>query len=111
MSLLRPLLLDVIPTIQQTAALALGRLANYNDDLAEAVVKGDILPQLMCSLPEQNVRHHCFLKQYCFLTVAQGKGNLSVSAICCYSNVAIDVLKSETACMFEPLRDQCVLCA
>lgn len=56
MSLLRPLLLDAVPTIQQTAALALGRLANYNDDLAEAIVKGDILPQLVYSLAEQNVR-------------------------------------------------------
>lgn len=55
MALLRPLLLDVVPTVQQTAALALGRLANYNDDLAEAVVKGDILPQLVYSLAEQNV--------------------------------------------------------
>ncbi|KAJ8314139.1 hypothetical protein KUTeg_008700 [Tegillarca granosa] len=54
LSLLRPLLLDVVPTIQQTAALALGRLANYNDDLAEAVVKGEILPQLVYSLAEQN---------------------------------------------------------
>lgn len=54
MALLRPLLLDVVPTIQQTAALALGRLANYNDDLAEAVVKADILPQLVYSLAEQN---------------------------------------------------------
>uniref|UniRef100_A0A8C7NX85 Sperm-associated antigen 6 n=1 Tax=Oncorhynchus mykiss TaxID=8022 RepID=A0A8C7NX85_ONCMY len=54
MSLLRPLLLDVVPTIQQTTALALGRLANYNDDLAVAVVKGDILPQLVYSLTEQN---------------------------------------------------------
>ena len=62
MSLLRPLLLDIVPTIQQTAALALGRLANYNDDLAEAVVKGDILPQLVYSLAEQNVsplQHNC----------------------------------------------------
>ena len=55
MALLRPLLLDVVPSIQQTAALALGRLANYNEDLAEAVVKGDILPQLVYSLAEQNV--------------------------------------------------------
>ncbi|KAB0381695.1 hypothetical protein FD755_003612 [Muntiacus reevesi] len=55
MALLRPLLLDVVPTIQQTAALALGRLANFNDDLAEAVVKGDILPQLVYSLAEQNL--------------------------------------------------------
>ena len=61
MSLLRPLLLDVVPTVQQTAALALGRLANYNDDLAEAVVKGDILPQLVYSLAEQNVRFLVFV--------------------------------------------------
>lgn len=61
MALLRPLLLDVVPTVQQTAALALGRLANYNDSLAEAVVKGDILPQLVYSLSEQNVS---FLRRY-----------------------------------------------
>jgi hypothetical protein len=62
MALLRPLLLDVVPTIQQTAALALGRLANYNDNLAEAVVKGDILPQLVYSLSEQNVRIYIFFE-------------------------------------------------
>lgn len=55
MQLLRPMLMDAVPTIQQTAAVALGRLANHNDDLAEAVVKGDILPQLVYSLAEQNV--------------------------------------------------------
>ena len=56
MQLLRPLLLDNVPGIQQTAALALGRLASYSDDLAEAVVANDILPQLVYSLGEQNVR-------------------------------------------------------
>jgi hypothetical protein len=56
------LLLDVVPTIQQTAALALGRLANYNDSLAEAVVKGDILPQLVYSLSEQNVKINLNIK-------------------------------------------------
>ncbi|XP_021242727.1 sperm-associated antigen 6 isoform X1 [Numida meleagris] len=70
MSLLRPLLLDVVPTIQQTAALALGRLANYNDDLAEAVVKGDILPQLVCSLSEQN---RFYKKAAAFVLRAVGK--------------------------------------
>eukprot|EP00163_Fabomonas_tropica_P029441 TRINITY_DN62_c0_g1_i1.p1 TRINITY_DN62_c0_g1~~TRINITY_DN62_c0_g1_i1.p1 ORF type:complete len:506 (-),score=151.50 TRINITY_DN62_c0_g1_i1:521-2038(-) len=54
MALLRPLLLDNVPSIQQSAALALGRLANYSDELAEAVVSGDILPQLVYSLSEQN---------------------------------------------------------
>nr|XP_035948515.1 sperm-associated antigen 6 isoform X3 [Halichoerus grypus] len=70
MSLLRPLLLDVVPTIQQTAALALGRLANYNDELAEAVVKGDILPQLVYSLAEQN---RFYKKAAAFVLRAVGK--------------------------------------
>ena len=54
MALLRPLLLDNVPSIQQSAALALGRLANFSDDLAEAVVQNEILPQLVYSLSEQN---------------------------------------------------------
>lgn len=54
MALLRPLLLDNVPSIQQSAALALGRLANYSEDLAEAVVQNEILPQLVYSLNEQN---------------------------------------------------------
>ena len=64
MALLRPLLLDVVPGIQQTSALALGRLANYNDDLAEAVVRADILPQLVYSLAEQNVMLYQFFNLY-----------------------------------------------
>ncbi len=44
-----------VPSIQQTAALALGRLANYSEDLAEAVVGNEILPQLVYSLSDQNV--------------------------------------------------------
>ncbi|KAJ1549154.1 Sperm-associated antigen 6 [Cladochytrium tenue] len=54
MALLRPLLLDGVPAIQHAAALALGRLANYSADMADAVVDSDILPQLVYSLAEQN---------------------------------------------------------
>jgi len=54
MALLRPLLLDNVASIQQSAALALGRLANYSDELAEAVVTHEILPQLVYSLSQQN---------------------------------------------------------
>lgn len=53
--MLRSLMLDTVPSIQQTAALALGRLADQSDSLAEAVVKEDILPQLVQSLASQNV--------------------------------------------------------
>lgn len=55
MALLRPLLLDSVPAIQQASALALGRLANYSEELAQAVVDSDILPQLVYGLAEQNV--------------------------------------------------------
>ena len=51
-----------VPSIQQSAALALGRLANHSDDLAEDVVANEILPQLVYSLGEQNV---CLLLFYC----------------------------------------------
>jgi hypothetical protein len=49
------LMFSQVPSIQQTAALALGRLANYSEDLAEAVVGNEILPQLVYSLSDQNV--------------------------------------------------------
>jgi len=35
-------------SIQQSAAIALGRLANHSDELAEALVQNGILPQLVC---------------------------------------------------------------
>lgn len=35
-------------SIQQSAALALGRLANHTEELAEEVVSNQILPQLVC---------------------------------------------------------------
>jgi len=54
MRLLRPLLLDTVPSIQQSAAMALGRLAAHSEDLAEEVVANEILPQLVYSLSEQN---------------------------------------------------------
>jgi hypothetical protein len=50
MDLLRPLLLDSVPQIQQTAALGMARLANYSEELARAVVSHNILPQLISSL-------------------------------------------------------------
>lgn len=55
-TLLKTVLFRQVPSIQQSAALALGRLANYSEDLAEAVVGNEILPQLVYSLSEQNVR-------------------------------------------------------
>ncbi|KAI5071188.1 hypothetical protein GOP47_0013439 [Adiantum capillus-veneris] len=52
MQFLKPLLLDSVPQVQQTAALALGYLANYNEDLSSAVVAQKIHLQLAQSLKE-----------------------------------------------------------
>lgn len=50
----RGLLHDAVPSIQVSAALALSRIASYNEDAADAVVTCDVLPQLVYSLAEQN---------------------------------------------------------
>ncbi|KAG1953973.1 sperm-associated antigen [Pimephales promelas] len=97
MSLLRPLLLDAVPTIQQTAALALGRLANYNDDLAEAVVKGDILPQLVYSLAEQN-RFYKKAAAFVLRAVAKHSPELAQAVVDCGALDALVVSLEE----FDP---------
>ncbi|KIZ07868.1 putative Sperm-associated antigen 6 [Monoraphidium neglectum] len=80
MALLRPLLLDNVPSIQQSAAMALGRLANYSDDLAEAVVQNEILPQLVYSLSEQN-RFYKKAAGYCLRAVAKHSPELAQAVV------------------------------
>ncbi|XP_076014376.1 sperm-associated antigen 6 [Genypterus blacodes] len=82
LSMLRPLLLDSVPTIQQTAALALGRLADHSDHLAEAVVKGDILPQLVHSLSAQN-RFYKKAAAFVLRAVARHSPELSMAVVTC----------------------------
>ncbi|ORX42019.1 ARM repeat-containing protein [Piromyces finnis] len=71
-TLLKPLLLDSVPGVQQAAALALGRLANFSRDMAYMMVNNDILPQLIYSLSEKN---HFYKKASCFLLRAISKHN------------------------------------
>eukprot|EP00877_Chromochloris_zofingiensis_P010277 jgi/Chrzof1/5502/Cz16g05190.t1 len=80
MALLRPLLLDNVPSIQQSAAMALGRLADYSDDLAEAVVQNEILPQLVYSLAEQN-RFYKKAAGFCLRAVAKHSPELAQAVI------------------------------
>merc|ERR1711988_387394 len=90
MQLLRPLLLDHVPCIQQSAALALGRLANYNEELAEAVVSNQILPQLVYSLSEQN---RFYKKAAAFVIRAVAKHSPELAQAVVDSN-ALDALVS-----------------
>lgn len=80
MSLLRPLLLDTVPSIQHSAALALGRLANYSEALAESVVVNDVLPQLVYSLKENN-RFYKKTAAFVLKSVAKHNGVLAQAVI------------------------------
>lgn len=88
MLLLRPLLLDTVPSIQQSAALAIGRLANHSEELAESVIQNDIISQLIASLSNQN---RFFKKAACFVLRAVSKHS---------PQLADDVVKSGA---LEPL--------
>lgn len=80
LALLRPLLLDSVPTVQHTAALALGRLANTNEELARSVVQSDILPQLVFSLADKN-RHYKKAASFVLRTVAKHDPELAMVSI------------------------------
>lgn len=55
LDLLCPLLTDLVPSIQHMAAVALGKIANNNQKLAQTIVRMDILPQLLKNIAKQNV--------------------------------------------------------
>lgn len=88
MSLLRPLLLDSVQVIQQSAALAIGRLANYSEEIAESVIQNDIITQLIYSLSNQN---RFYKKAACYVLRAVAKHS---------DRLADDVVKSGA---LEPL--------
>ena len=82
MSLLRPLLSDSVPSIQQSAALAIGRLANFSEELADSVVQNEIITQLISSLSNQN---RFFKKAACFVlkSVAKHSPQLADDVVKC----------------------------
>ena len=82
MGLLRPLLSDSVPSIQQSAALAIGRLANFSEELASSVVQNDIITQLINSLSNQN---RFFKKAACFVlkSVAKHSPQLADDVVKC----------------------------
>ena len=83
MKLLRPLLLDVVPSIQQNAAAALGRLASHSGYLAEDIVANEILPQLVYSLAEQN-RFYKRAAAFVLRSVAKHSPELALAVVVCF---------------------------
>eukprot|EP00761_Pharyngomonas_kirbyi_P012960 gb/GECH01012987.1/.p1 GENE.gb/GECH01012987.1/~~gb/GECH01012987.1/.p1 ORF type:complete len:506 (+),score=126.62 gb/GECH01012987.1/:1-1518(+) len=80
MELIRPLLIDHVPSIQASAALALGRLANHSDELAESVVSGEVLPQLVYGLSERN-RYYKKSAAFVIRAVAKHSSHLAQAVV------------------------------
>lgn len=80
MSLLQPLLTDQVPSVQHTAAIAVGRLANYNEELAGAVVENNMLPHLVSVLKDSN-RFHKRGASYVLRSVAKHNAELAKSVV------------------------------
>lgn len=94
MFLLRPLLCDTVSSIQQTAALAVGRLANHSVVLAESCIKNNILPQLLDHLSVQN---RLYKKAACYVLRAVAKHNTSLA----YSVIKTNALLELVSCLEE----------
>lgn len=77
----------LLHSIQQSAALALGRLANYSDDLAEAVVQNEILPQLVstCTSLQQPLSRFMRL---CWNVPSGVLGQRSCTLLTCLQEIA-----------------------
>ncbi|XP_019943444.1 sperm-associated antigen 6-like isoform X2 [Paralichthys olivaceus] len=82
MSSLHLLIQEVSPGIQQTAALALGRLADHSIDLAKVIVTEDILPQLVHSFPSKN-RFYKKAAAFVFRAVAKHSPDLAQAVVAC----------------------------
>ncbi|ESO01338.1 hypothetical protein HELRODRAFT_81778, partial [Helobdella robusta] len=100
LNLLKPLLMDCVPSIQQTAATALGRLANHSDAMAEAIVDCGILPQLVYSLSEQNASELFYKKAVAFVlrSVARHSPRLALAIVQCGAVDALVICLEE----FDP---------
>ena len=89
MFLLRPLLSDTVSSIQQSAALAIGRLANFSIDLAESCIKNDILPQLLNHLSVQN---RLYKKAACYVLRAVAKHNALLATAVVQTSALTDLV-------------------
>ncbi|EFO65019.1 Axoneme central apparatus protein [Giardia lamblia P15] len=79
-ALCRSLLMDNVPSIQHSAATALGRIANFSEEMAELVVANDVLPQLVFSLAERN-RHYQKAAAFVLRSVARHSPSLAQAVV------------------------------
>jgi HEAT repeat protein len=78
--LLRPLMEDKVPAIQQTAALALGRLVSFSPAIADTVVCSDLLPSVVKGLSDPN-RHNKRANSFVIRSIAKHSPDLARAVV------------------------------
>lgn len=78
---LKRLLHDRLPTVQQTAATALGRLASYSPELAAELVASDTMTELVASMAEDAAAAHLRAAAGVVRAVARHNADLAAAAV------------------------------
>lgn len=76
LSLLKPLLTDPVQIIQQSAALAIGKLANYSLEIAESIMQNEIISSISYSISSQN---RFYKKAACYVIKAVASHNAQLA--------------------------------
>ncbi|EAY22500.1 Armadillo/beta-catenin-like repeat family protein [Trichomonas vaginalis G3] len=81
LNILHPLLLDDVPAIQQSTALALGRLANYDENIAQQIVDDGVLVDIVNGLSSEE--DLSYQKNACFVlrTVSKHSAELAEKVV------------------------------
>lgn len=86
---LKILLNDRVPTIQQTAALAVGRMASFSVEVAEALASCGILEQLSSAMRESTLSGHLKACAFVLKSVARHTPELAGAALAAGAGAAL----------------------
>lgn len=79
---LRPMLHDNVVTVQSTAALALGRVANFSPELAAELVRHGVLADIVGTMSSEGGAHPAHLKAGAFVLRCVGKHTAELARAC-----------------------------
>lgn len=92
--LLQPLLTDVCPSVVHYAAIAIGRIANSSEKMANIIVQMDMIPIMLSRLEKQN-KYYKKTLMYTLRAIARHSPQLAAAII------SMGALETMMACMEE----------
>ncbi|SCO67406.1 PF16 protein, putative [Plasmodium vivax] len=87
--LLRPLILDKVPIVQQNATQILGKMASHSEEVALTILQNDVLPHLVYCLKHENknYRKNCANTLRCLASHNAKLANLVAEEENCIDNL------------------------